>query len=299
MDGAIMNGKTLKVKTNNFEFGAHDRFVNILGCFKYKPNSNIYIIYTDKDTKYNVVYYGNGHVRQGVALCMQCRDKVSEEEIIKEYIFKVIQKQDLSNFEPYSLNDAEGLEIIGSTKLEIKPEVLASLLDKVMPKTEVKEEKKEVAPKSKKKKKSFGSVLLGVVIAFIILGVFYYFIEMFTTGTIAKSITCSKTYPNNELNATVTEVDKYNFNVKDRLENINIIMTYQFTSESYNNFFLRGLNHKYMKDNDNWTKDDETYSFQVMSTKNIDSSYDEPKNYEEAIAYYKNEGYSCTEEIEK
>ena len=294
-----MNGKTLKVKTNNFEFGAHDRFVDILGCFKYKPNSNIYIIYTDKDTKYNVVYYGNGHVRQGVALCMQCRDKVSEEEIIKEYIFKVIEKQDLTNFETYSLNDAEGLEIIGSTKLEIKPEVLTSLLDNIMPKPEVKEEKKEVAPKSKKKKKSFASVLLGVVIAFIILGVIYYLIGMFTTGTIAKSITCSKTYPNNELNATVIEINKYNFNVKDKLENINTTFKYQFTKESYNNFFLRGLNHKYLNNNDNWTKDDENYSFQVMSTKNIESSYNEPRDYEAAIVYYKNEGYSCVEEIEK
>ena len=58
-----MNGKVLKVKVSNLEFGGQDRYVNILGCFKYLPNGNIYIIYSDIDTKYNIIYFGNGMAR--------------------------------------------------------------------------------------------------------------------------------------------------------------------------------------------------------------------------------------------
>lgn len=300
MDGAIMNGKTLRVKQTQLEFGGTDRYVDILGCFKYKVNGNIYIVYTDTNTKYNVVYYGNGHIRQGVALCMQCRDKATEEEFIKEYIFKVIEDRDLTNFEAYSLDGADALEIIGSTKLEIKGEVLNKLVDKVVPKPEVKEEKPKVAsPKKKKKKKTFGSVMLGVVIAFVILGVIYYLIGMFTTDIVAKNITCTKTYLDDKINATVTESNKYNFNVTDTLENVESTFSYQFSKESYNEFFLRGSHYKYMNDNDRWSKDDNAYVFQVITTKNVDSSYGEPKDYETAIAYYKDAGYSCVEEIEK
>ena len=32
----MMIGKVLKVKQNNLEFGVSDRYVNILGAFKYK-----------------------------------------------------------------------------------------------------------------------------------------------------------------------------------------------------------------------------------------------------------------------
>ena len=39
-----MNGKTIKVKQYNLQFGEKERFINILSCFKYKKNGNIYII---------------------------------------------------------------------------------------------------------------------------------------------------------------------------------------------------------------------------------------------------------------
>ena len=298
MDGAIMNGKTLRVKQTQLEFGTTDRYVDILGCFKYKPNGNVYIIYTDTNTKYNVVYYGNGHIRQGVILCMQCRDKTTEDEFIKEYIFKITEQQELTNFEPYPLGESDSIEIIGSTKLEIKGEILTKLVNKVIPKPEIKEEKK---PKQqpKKKKKTFSQVILGIIIALFIIAGIYYLIGMFTTDMIAKSITCQKTYQNEEIKATVVETNKYSFNVTDYLEKVESTFTYQFDKDSYNEFFLRGTHYKYMTDNDEWQKDDNTYLFKVITTKNIDSSYGEPKDYEEAITYYKALSYSCTEEIEK
>ena len=48
-----------KVVEYNLSFGNRARMVNVFGCFKYKPTNNLYIIYADVDTKYNIVYYGS------------------------------------------------------------------------------------------------------------------------------------------------------------------------------------------------------------------------------------------------
>ena len=303
-----MNGKVLSVKESQLQYGTTTRMVNVLTCFKYKINGNIYIIYCDTDTKYNVVYYGSGHIRQGIALCMPIRDITTEEEIIKEYIFKVTQKESLDNFESISLETAQCIEIIGSTKLEIKPEILASLIDALMPKAEVKEEVKEKKDKKKeenvvsvkKKKSTFKSVLIGIIIACLLLVGVYYLLGMFQQDTILTSITCTKTYRHSELDASVEETNKYSFNVNDTLETIDTTFVYQFEENTYQDFIMKGIYYKYMPaTGGSWDKDDENYIFKIVTKETVDTSYDKPKAYEEVLEFYKADGFTCTETIEE
>lgn len=301
-----MNGKVLPVKVSELQYGTTTRMVNVLTCFKYKINGNIYIIYCDTDTKYNVVYYGSGHIRQGVALCMPIRDITTEEEIIKEYIFKVTSNEALDNFEIISLNEAQAIEIIGSTKLELKPEILASLIDNLMPKLEVKPEvkekkiKKEQVVVSVKKKKKSKSILLGVIIAGILLGGVYYLLGMFQQDTILTSITCTKSYQHKEINANVEETNKYSFNVNDTLEFIDTTIVYQFEESTYQDFIMKGTYYKYMPTSGgSWDKDDENFTFKVVTKEIVDTSYDKPKAYEEVLSFYKADGFVCTETIEE
>lgn len=301
-----MNGKVLPVKVSELQYGTTTRMVNVLTCFKYKINGNIYIIYCDTDTKYNVVYYGSGHIRQGVALCMPIRDITTEEEIIKEYIFKVTSNEALDNFEIISLNEAQAIEIIGSTKLELKPEILASLIDNLMPKLEVKPEvkekkiKKEQVVVSVKKKKKSKSILLGVIIAGILLGGVYYLLGMFQQDTILTSITCTKSYQHKEINANAEETNKYSFNVNDTLEFIDTTIVYQFEESTYQDFIMKGTYYKYMPTSGgSWDKDDENFTFKVVTKEIVDTSYDKPKAYEEVLSFYKADGFVCTETIEE
>ena len=178
-----MNGKVLKVKVSNLEFGTQDRYVNILGCFKYLPNGNIYIVYSDVGTNYNIIYFGNGHVRGNQALCMELRDK-QEEEVIKEYIFKVTNKESLDNFSFISLDIIEDIEIINSSKMEIKNEIFLNLIDIVIPKVEVKEELKEEVVKIKSKKNSFKLIVL--LLLLIILGGVLFFLFTVPKDNIEK-----------------------------------------------------------------------------------------------------------------
>ena len=108
--GDKMNGKELKVEENTLTFGASTRKVNVFGLFKYKPNNNLYVIYTDIDTTYSVVHYGTSHMKNDSILSMSS-NKDRDENIIKEYIFKVTEKEDLSNFEIINLDSIEKIEI--------------------------------------------------------------------------------------------------------------------------------------------------------------------------------------------
>lgn len=300
----FMNGKTLKVVQYNLEFGSHDRFVNVFGCFKYKPNGNIYLIYTDIDTKYNIIYYGSAHIKGNSVLCMQCRDQKKDEEIIKEYIFKVTNYSAMDNFENISLKAVEGIEIIASNKIDVKPEVISSLVSITIPKKE--EEQNELKPKegssNKKKKSKKGILFLLLFVIVVIVGCYCYFVVFAPKDTVAKQIICDKEYGHDTLNATVQETNTYNFDYKDSLEDIDTVMVYQFKEEDYQEFIMKGTYYKYMPDSDTeggWDKDDDAYTFKIMTKVRIDTSYDKPTNYEEVLAYYKKEGYNCTEDINK
>lgn len=300
MDGVMMNGKVLKVKVSNLEFGAKDRYVNVLGCFKYKPNGNIYIVYADTDLKYSLVYYGSGHIRQGVALCMSCREK-AEVEIIKEYIFKMTNKEDISNFEIYSLEEINEIEIIGSDKFEVKPEVLTEVVNMLFPKKEEKEEEKKVEEPKKKN----SSILLGLILGLLIVGMGYfgyqYYLSLSSNNTTEKSITCVKKYQHDELKAMVDETNKYNFNTSDKLKTVDSTFIYQFNESGYQEFIMKGIYYKYMPSSDidgGWDKNDDEYTFKVITKEEVDDvGYSEPTDYEEVLSYYKVKGYTCTEEI--
>ena len=108
-----MSGKKLKVMEYDLKFGSKDRFVNVFSFFKYKGNGNLYVIYSDIDTKYELLYYGSGHIKNGNLLSMACKE--SEIEIIKEYVYKVVNEELLDNFEIYNLEDVESIGIISSS----------------------------------------------------------------------------------------------------------------------------------------------------------------------------------------
>lgn len=292
-----MNGKLLKVVQYNLEFGSKERFVNVFSCFKHKPTSNLYLIYADVDTKYNIIYYGSAHIKEDSILSMQCRNQ-KEEEIIKEYIFKVTNQEAIDDFEVIPLDKVEKIEIIASNKFEVKPEVIASLVEMTLPKKDVSKEEKSSKQKKRKSKKGLVFLLLAVIL--IGIGGYYYFSTLPSKNMVAKQIICEKEYSHNDLKATVFETNTYNFNNQDILEKVDTTMIYQFEESDYQEFIMKGTYYKYMPDSNTeggWDKDDTSYTFKVMIKEEIDSSYNKPTAYEEVLSYYKKEGYTCKEDI--
>ncbi len=293
-----MNGKTLKVVEYNLSFGSSARMVNVFGVFRYKPNNNLYIVYADVNVQYNIIYYGSSHIKGNSILSMACSDS-KEDEIIKEYIFKTLNKETLEDFEIISLETIEGVEIISSNKLEVKPEVLYNLVDITIPKPKIEEEKK--TPEKPKQKSSKKILLLFLIILFIGGSVYFYLKFLPVKETAVKSFICTKNYQHDILSANVLEENTYHFNTQEKLEYYNTVTTYQFSSqEEYQDFISKGTIYRYMPSEEvdgGWDKDDQQYLFKVMTKEKIDTSYNLPTNYEDALAYYKRDGYTCEEKI--
>ncbi|MBQ6495480.1 MAG: hypothetical protein IJI49_05720 [Bacilli bacterium] len=290
-----MNGKQIKVTEYNLTFGSSARIVNILGLFKYKKNNNLYVLYSDLYNKYNIIYYGNSHIKETTILSMESKNK-EDEEIIKEYIYKITNNENLDDYEEISLDKIEGIEIISSNKIEIKKEILDSLIDKKIPKKEEINNK----PKTKKKKKGKGIIIL---LFLIIIGVGGYFIynNIINKEEVIKQMICITKYNHDVLEATVNEELVLNFDINDVLEKKEITKEYKFNNETeYYNFINTGNYYKYMPEDTTeggWDKDDSNYTYKTIEVERIKVDYKEPTNYEEVLSYYKNKNYNCEEKV--
>ena len=290
-----MKGKQLKVIEYNLTYGNSARIVNILGLFRCKKNNNLYVIYSDLNDKYNLIYYGNSHKKENTILSMESRDK-QDEEIIKEYIYKVTNNETLDNYEDIPLDDIDGIEIISSNRLEIKKETLDTLIDiKILKK----EENNTTITKPKKKK---GKTLLALlVLALIVVGGYYAYNKIINKETIIKQMICKGEYEHNQLDATVEEELVLNFDINDTLEKKEITKTYKFINESkYFDFINTGTYYKYMPEDTTeggWDKDDNNYTYKTIEIERIKVDYKEPTNYEEVLSYYKNKNYECEEKV--
>lgn len=290
-----MNGKELKVVEYNLSFGGKERKVNVFSLFRYQKNNGLYVIYADVGTTYNIINYGTSHMKENTILSMTPHEK--DIEIIKEYIFKVTNNEPLEEFEILPLDNITSIEIISSEKLEIKPEVLASLTEKTIPKKETpKEEKKEIV-----KKKNPAKTLFTIIIIFAIFGcAAYIFLLTQNKETVTKMASCKKTTTNLEISAKIEETIEYNFN-NDTLEKIDTTQVFKFnTKEDYEDFINKGTMYKYMPDDaetGGYQQNDEESTFTITKKENITSSYNKPTHYEEVLSYNKSEGYTCEEKI--
>lgn len=298
-----MNGKVLKVVEYNLEFGKQARMVNVFGVFRYLSNNNLYIIYRDVLQDYNYVSYGSSHVKGDTVLSMSC-NKEQDEEIIKEYIYKVTNKEKLSNFEIIDLSKITSIEIISSNNLEIKQSVLTDLIKLTIPQ----EKHKEVLTDKRmsKKRSSVKTLLVLLVLTLLFGGGFYFYSSLNSSDTkIDKNIVCTINYPHDEIaSVTVFEEETFYFGNDDLLQTIKKNTRYKFSDEEeYLNFINKGLYYKYMPEtsdnNGGWSSDDDKLEFKMIEKNNITESYSGATEYEDVLAEAKSDGYTCSENVEK
>ncbi len=288
-----MKGKEIKVIEYNLTFGQAARTVYILGLFKYKPNGNIYLVYCDKNSNYNLAYYGYSHVKNDAILSMQCRNK-EDEEIIKKYIYTITNKEKEDDYEYISLDKVEGIEIISSSNLELKKEVIDELIELTIPK-KIEEE----TDNTKKKGKSKKGLLIIPLLLLIAAAGYYIYTNVINAEETLKQIICTKEYRHKELSANIEEEQTFNFDKKDNLHKVDITKIYYFNNESqYYDFINSGTYYKYMPEEEGgWDKNDEDYTFTTTEIIRIETGYNKPTDYEEVLSYYKNDNFTCEEKV--
>ena len=294
-----MNGKVLKVVEYNLTFGSSARMVNVFGLIRYKKNNGLYVLYADQNNQYSVINYGGSHIKGNTILSMNY--KKEDEEIIKEYIFKVTNEEELNDFEVISLEPIEGIEIISSNHLELKPDVINNLIDKTIPKKEVVEETNKKAPKPKKKSPAKVLLILIILLALAIGGIYFLAPEILLGSKESKILTCTITKTDSSLNATLEETRKLSFDYKNILKEIDTTTTFRFNEEKdYQDFINKGTMYKYMPENETqggFKQVDETNTFIITKNETITTDYDKATSYEEVLLENKREGYKCEEKV--
>lgn len=293
-----MNGKTLRVVEYNLTFGGNDRYVNVFGFFKYKKNGNLYLVYTDVDTKYEIVYYGTSHEKNDNLLSMACKEE--EQEIIKEYIYKVVNQEPLDDFDVYTIEHITGIELISSNKLEVKLDIIRQLENLTIKKTETSPTNEQTKEKKKKSNNSL-KILLILLLVILMGGGYYYFTTIMKKDTVLKIINCTKEYNSSEVNATVNIDNTYSFKENETLEKVDSTITYKFnTKDDYEAFINDGSIYTYMPESTiKHIPNINNLTIQYITEVFIDSSYNGPKQYEEVITENKTNEYSCSEKVEK
>lgn len=295
-----MNGKELKVIEYDLTFGSNARMVNVFGVFRYLKNNGLYVVYTDVNTSYPIIHYGSSHIKDHSILSMSCKNE--DEEIIKEYVFKVTNDESLNDFENVSLESIDGIEIISSNRLEVKPDVINALVDKTIPKKEVASDELAKTKDSKKNnKKSFKFVFILLLIVILGGGILFVFPMFQQRNTSTKMITCNKKVNDSSLNAVLDESLILNFDYQNILTQIDKTTVFQFnTEEAYQNFIHKGIMYRYMPVDDSnggFKQDDKGHIFTIIEKEKIGDDYQKSVNYEDVLAENKREGYQCEEKI--
>lgn len=292
-------GKKIKLNDYNMTYGNREKFINVICFFKYLKDNNLYVIYCDdSNVPYGILNYGTAHLKGNTLIAIGSKDP--NQEMVKEIVFKIHNKENLDILEIQDLSSIELIELVSPNKIEIKKEVLESIVDKTIPKPVIAEDIKPQNKNSKKNKKIVPAILV-MLLFIVIIYFFFFFGNNSTEDNVTKSIVCRKNYSSRELEATVSEDNTYNFEQNDKLRYVNKSTTYKFDlEEEYLDFVNKGIFYSCIpEDNVGYTLEDETYSFIVIEKEEVTSDYSLPTDYEEVLSYYKDKGYECTEQIEE
>lgn len=291
-----MKGLEISVTNSDLVLKQEERLVKLFVIFKDKKYGTKYVIFTDSS---NQLYYGNPLVNGKKMVIMKFRD-IKDAEMVKEFVWKFLNGEQISNFDILEMPELDKLEIIDNNTLEVKEEYLNKLLNIFF--NENKEISKETvldsvtSPKKIKKKKSIFPVLFTLIIIF--GGIFgYMYLKNNPELIYGKSIyvDCKKSYINEELDSNVSEFVTLTFNNSQVLKKHEKVITYVFNdNDIYYNFKERNLSKNYIEDTGKEEFDDENLSFRLLVDYDLNNNYNLPKGYDELFDYYNNNEYSCS-----
>lgn len=287
-------GKKVTIKDYQFSFGDKEKEYYVFACFKY--HSEIFAIYADAFSNDNKLYYGSAHITNNVLVVLGTIDP-KEIQGIQNFVVKLINKQNINEYEIISLDKVDKIEIIGTSEFTLKRDVIDKLVDITIPKEDTKQEDVALIKTDPVKKKKYGkyvTLILFIVIAF--GGGFLYLNKDAIFGS-EKQIVCTKQL-DDEFNASVNQTIIFNFNNKDVLTGYTMNNLYTFeTDDDYQNFSLTG---RYFHIFDDISSDMltlvpnvENKTYQVGYTMSPLVDYFGPTEYYAVFDYYELDGYTC------
>lgn len=277
-----MNGKILKISSNDLYGNVDDREVAVFAVFNHLKYMNKYIIFafTDEYNK-NKLYYGSVHMKTNSVVTFKVDDNNPYvNSFIESYLNNNIDK---SEYEIMDLSNINKIELVSYNEIESNK---IYELDKIS--IYRKPENKESNEVNKKPIFLYTILVLMVVL---LIGVTYLYFNPGLLEKEYKELTCNIESYDNKINLKYNKSLIVKFNESDKLKEINVIDTYKFKSkDSYLDFKNNNKELVYFNIIGEYKYNDVLYELKLFyNDKLILEDYDEVYNY------YKKEGYSCLE----
>jgi len=278
-----MNGKIIKIYSNDLYGNVDDRQVVVFAVFMHIKYMNRYVIFTFKDEyEKNKLYFGSVHVKENSLVIFAIRNEVFKyvSEFINQYLSSSINKEE---YEIKDISKIEKVELVSYNNMEcndlLKLDELSISKEKYT---------QEVEDKDRK------PVFLYCLIIFLILllgGLTYLYLNPDAFMFEYKMLNCNVLEFNNQLDMSYNKNTIVKFDNKDRVNNIEIIDKYVFSSnEIYQDFKVNNRQNDYFNIDGVYKYDDDNLELRIIYNDNsIIESYDE------MFGYLEKEGYDCVE----
>ena len=286
-------GKKVTIKDYQFTFGDKEKEYYVFACFKY--HSEIFAIYADTINTDNKLYYGSAHITNDILVVLGTIDP-KEIQGIQNFVVKLINNQNINEYEIISLDKVEKIEIIGTSEFNLKKDVIDKLIDMTIPKEDTKEEEVVLIKEDPAKKKIFMRYIMLILFAVLAVGGTYLYLNRETIFGSEKQVVCTKQL-DNQYNASVNQTILFYFK-NDVLTGYTMTNLYTFeTDEDYQDFSLAGryfhIFEEASSDMLTLVPNVENKTYQVGYTMSPLVDYFGPTEYSSVFDYYETDGYTC------
>ena len=229
-----MNGKILKISSNDLYGNVDDRSIAVFAAFNHKKYMNKYVIYTyEGEFDKNKLYYGSLHLKNNSLVVF------SVNEATKKYIDAFVDSYVINNIDPneYELIDISKIEKAEIVSFNERDYDKLSILDKMSIKR-IQKVEEEHAPAVRK---VFLSILLLIMLALLGgISYLYFFPEKFMIEY--TQLECSSKIYNQELKMEYQSYKLFKFDKNDKVSEVNVTDTYNFSNS--NDYLDFKNNHK-------------------------------------------------------
>lgn len=278
-----MNGKIMKVSSNDLYGNVDDRQVVVFAAFIHVKYMNRYVIFTYKDEyDKNKLYYGSVHLKDNSLVVFAIKN--TEWEYINNFIMQYLSRN-------VNMNEFQIIDIVNINKVEL---VSFSMCDfnklKELEELSIVKVNNIQEDSVKEKKYVFLYILLVVLILFL-GGITYLYINPEAFSIELKMLNCEREEYNQKVDMDYINKREIRFNNKDIVKSVEITDVYTFSElDSYLDFKDNNRHEEGFNLDGGYKFDDYNLEFRIMYTEKsiIDS-------YSEMFYYLKNEGYNCIE----
>lgn len=278
-----MNGKILKISSNDLYGNVDERQVIVFACFNHIKYMNKYILFTflgEYDKK--KLYYGSVHMKDNSIVVFSVKENVFGyiDKFKNEYIEGKIDDRE---YEILDISKMEKIELVSYSEMD------SDQLNKLEELSLKKDNANEIED-NKKKKPVFLYILL-IILILLLIGITYLYLRPDDFVIINKKLICEKDRYNQEVEMNYKENREILFDRNDKVKKIEVHDKYIFDDvDLYNQFKDNELEKDYFKIDGTFKYIDESLELKIIYQE--ESIID---NYEEMKDYLKGEEYSCIE----